>query len=379
MAKKNNYVMVGGINFSEQSYEYLLNRFKEAFSHSSLSIEQAFDELEQYTINLESTISKNAYDYYSLLSHSEKLKIRDVLHQSIVYYGSIYCIFKDKLSGDMKQVEKLYNEYFKSFEDYIYYFIKFDEKGNFDRSATFKNLNILFVNLMKKNTAYDVAYNMKKDNLNAFDYAITLDEVTIPDIIMINSLVNDSDDNKVDGFKTVNNDILSAPFIPTDKEYVPIEMQKLLADYKNSFGLEILNPFEENITNEERLKRNYNIFKREAIFHIRFERIHPFNDGNGRTGRIIMNSNLLRYHQAPVLITDVMSSEYKNLINVYDVEGLTKLLISSSSQQLTNWISLEKAGLQVKKSEVSPKNEKLAELELFSDKKENCKKKRKVF
>ena len=35
-------------------------------------------------------------------------------------------------------------------------------------------------------------------------------------------------------------------------------------------------------------------YLREARFHIRFERIHPFEDGNGRTGRILVNRGLLQ-------------------------------------------------------------------------------------
>ena len=43
-------------------------------------------------------------------------------------------------------------------------------------------------------------------------------------------------------------------------------------------------------------------FLREAKFHIRFERIHPFEDGNGRTGRILINRGLMRAGLAPVVI-----------------------------------------------------------------------------
>ena len=32
--------------------------------------------------------------------------------------------------------------------------------------------------------------------------------------------------------------------------------------------------------------------KREALFHLEFIRIHPFEDGNGRTGRLLLNYNL---------------------------------------------------------------------------------------
>ena len=36
---------------------------------------------------------------------------------------------------------------------------------------------------------------------------------------------------------------------------------------------------------------NRDIYEREALFHIGLMRIHPFEDGNKRTAKIIMNAN----------------------------------------------------------------------------------------
>ena len=227
--------------------------------------------------------------------------------------------------------------------------------------------DILFLNLPRRRAAYTRAYNMKKDNLNAFDFAMKLDKITVPDVIKINSIVNYSDPDKVDGFKKTNNDILSSSFTPVDKENVPFEMQKLFRDYETGFGLEIQNPYEANIPYEEKMKRLYTLFEREAIFHIRFERIHPFNDGNGRTGRIIMNYHLLKQHLAPVLITEVLSDDYKKYINEYNVHELTKLLLSSSSQLLTNWVSIGKSDLHIRRNDISTANDRLAILDEFED------------
>ncbi|MBR2246553.1 MAG: Fic family protein [Bacilli bacterium] len=159
--------------------------------------------------------------------------------------------------------------------------------------------------------------------------------------------------------------MFGAPFIPTDKEAVPTEIQKLFNDYKNNFGIDIKDPWDPNITYDERIERTRKIFEKEAIFHIRFERIHPFQDGNGRTGRIILNHNLIQNKLAPVLITGVMSDDYKEYINNNDVDGLAKFLFSSSSQQATNWTSLVMTGLKVNKTNINPKNEKLAQIGRF--------------
>ena len=359
---KKHDVYIGGQRFTYDEYEYLLNSYKEGLSQTSLSIEKAFAEIEEYEYDIERTKDELAFKYFMTLPISEKNKIREIMHQIIVFYGSKACVFKDAVPDNPKQIEKIYNEYFSYFDEYLLYYAKFDHDGRFDKVATFHNLSDLFITLPSLKNAYDVAYNMKMDNLKAWDYATKLDEITISDTLKINDLVTASDVNRVEGYKKTNNDIYNASFTPTDKENVPVEMQKLFADYKNNFGLEILDPDEEKISYSERVRRCYQIFVKEAIFHIRFERIHPFNDGNGRTGRIILNHNLLKNKMAPVMITGIMSDDYKKYIDNYDVEGMAKFLMASSSQQLTNWTALAKAGIKVNKSNINPKNEKLAEI-----------------
>lgn len=236
------------------------------------------------------------------------------------------------MDGTKEQIDRLYNEYFSYFDEYVLYFIKFDSNGNFDRVATLRNMNDLFLKLPQKRVAFDTAYNMQKDNLDAFDYAIGLEDISATEIVKINNIVNNSNVDKVEGFKKTNNDIFGASFTPVDKKMVPREIQKLLFEYKNGFGEEILDPNEPGISYDEKVNRIYKIFEREAKFHIIFERIHPFNDGNGRTGRILMNYNLLKQGIAPVLITNFMSRDYKKYINDFNVEELTKMLLSSSSQ-----------------------------------------------
>lgn len=39
-------------------------------------------------------------------------------------------------------------------------------------------------------------------------------------------------------------------------------------------------------------------------FHVRFERIHPFQDGNGRVGRLIMFKECLKHNIVPFIIED---------------------------------------------------------------------------
>lgn len=74
----------------------------------------------------------------------------------------------------------------------------------------------------------------------------------------------------------------------------------------------------------KKLLEQYNSIKNITIsdiieFHYNFERIHPFQDGNGRVGRLIMLKECLKHNIVPIIITDELKmfyyrglKEYKN-------------------------------------------------------------------
>lgn len=53
-------------------------------------------------------------------------------------------------------------------------------------------------------------------------------------------------------------------------------------------------------------------------FHIQFERIHPFSDGNGRTGRMIMNYSLLQQGLPPLIIQKEQKADYIKVLSDVD-------------------------------------------------------------
>lgn len=74
----------------------------------------------------------------------------------------------------------------------------------------------------------------------------------------------------------------------------------------------------ENVHKEVKaLLKEYNTKKRPSFediidFHQRFEAIHPFQDGNGRVGRLIMFRECLRFGYVPFIITSELKMFYYN-------------------------------------------------------------------
>lgn len=66
--------------------------------------------------------------------------------------------------------------------------------------------------------------------------------------------------------------------------------------------------------NEER-KNTMTVIERIALFHLEFEGIHPFIDGNGRTGRLILNLDLIRNGYPPI---NVKFSDRKRYYDAFD-------------------------------------------------------------
>ena len=55
-------------------------------------------------------------------------------------------------------------------------------------------------------------------------------------------------------------------------------------------------------------------------FHYRFESIHPFQDGNGRVGRIIMFKECLKHNIIPFVIEDTYKAFYYRGLKEYEIE-----------------------------------------------------------
>lgn len=64
----------------------------------------------------------------------------------------------------------------------------------------------------------------------------------------------------------------------------------------------LIMPQMEELIQKHKAMRNSNVFERATLFHLLFEGIHPFIDGNGRTGRLLINLELLQHGYLPISV-----------------------------------------------------------------------------
>lgn len=149
-----------------------------------------------------------------------------------------------------------------------------------------------------------------RNHFKLFDYIIDImdEELTKENIIKMHKILkkNTTDEENprynVDGFKVVPNKIGLINVVDTSKpEEVEKDIDNLLTWYKSL----------KNITIEDIIE-----------FHVKFERIHPFADGNGRVGRIIMFKECLKNNIMPFIVLDNDKSYYIRGLKEYKTDKM---------------------------------------------------------
>ena len=124
--------------------------------------------------------------------------------------------------------------------------------------------------------------------LDTIDRVLTEDYIkNIHNMLKTGTMIGGSDYALIGDYKKRPNFAGSAP--TTAPEDVPAEMAKLISEYENKQNKDLCDIID---------------------FHVGFERIHPFYDGSGRVGRLIMFKECLRLGIMPFLIADTQKEEY---------------------------------------------------------------------
>jgi hypothetical protein len=83
---------------------------------------------------------------------------------------------------------------------------------------------------------------------------------------------------------------------------------------------------------EETEKKELHPVALAALFHYNFVLIHPFDDGNGRISRLIMNYVLLKNNLPPIIIKTIEKKNYLNALNQADTGNLEAFVEFIASQ-----------------------------------------------
>jgi Fic family protein len=127
-------------------------------------------------------------------------------------------------------------------------------------------------------------------------------------------------------WRRVNVRVTGAAFTPPRMEKVVSEMEAYERAYR-----------ERDVAGED-------TFGLGAWMHFEFERIHPFSDGNGRVGRLLLNLYFIRHNWPPVHVLPNNRKAYLKALNLAAggdfsaLEGLLKLLMGASLVDLLDQV-----------------------------------------
>lgn len=163
--------------------------------------------------------------------------------------------------------------------------------------------NLLENNLTPKNKTLREIYDLQNTEkvFNKLNLNTELDHNFITDIH--SNLMENIDTRK--GYRIYDVKVLKANFSATPAPYVKTDMNLLIKWYR------------ENI-------KKLHPFVLAVIFHHKFEKIHPFMDGNGRIGRMLMNYILMKNKYPPIIIQKKSRLDYIKFLGKADKSDLTK-------------------------------------------------------
>lgn len=84
--------------------------------------------------------------------------------------------------------------------------------------------------------------------------------------------------------------------------------------------------------------KRLHVIERIALFHLRFESIHPFIDGNGRTGRLLMNLQLIKAGYLPVNVKFADRRRYYDAFDAFAQSGSPEAMAVLIAEYLTERI-----------------------------------------
>ena len=119
-------------------------------------------------------------------------------------------------------------------------------------------------------------------------------------------LMNGINDDVAGRFRKDNEYVRIGTYVAIPPEYIETRMKELLIEYTSNLSSYFL--------------------EKIVTFHLAFETIHPFNDGNGRLGRVLVNYQLFRLGFPRIIIRQKDKQLYYRAFVEYQNDHKTKLM-----------------------------------------------------
>jgi|SRR3989344_5674287 len=171
--------------------------------------------------------------------------------------------------------------------------------------------NLLNNGLTPENKTLREIYDLQNTEKVFFELFNSNEEISHKFIIGVHDALLENIDPRKE-YRTTDVRVIRSNFDATPAPYVKTDMDLLLKWYEN-----------------HKDKLNYLVLA--TIFHHKFEKIHPFMDGNGRTGRMILSYILLKNEYPPLIIRKKTKSSYLSALRKADKSDLTKSSIDDYS------------------------------------------------
>ena len=157
-------------------------------------------------------------------------------------------------------------------------------------------------------------YIFETNTIGVTDSAINVDDIveTINHFRCIDFIIDHTEEQLTEAFIKQIHLLLKTGTSDSRKDWF------VVGDYKrlpNEVGGQETSPPGEVHKRMKTLLVNYNHNRQKSLedildFHVRFEQIHPFQDGNGRVGRLLMFKECLANDIVPFIITDELKMFY---------------------------------------------------------------------
>ncbi|MEK6898050.1 MAG: Fic family protein [Nanoarchaeota archaeon] len=247
----------------------------------------------------------------------DKRKLKEKETEADIELNLLNTLLTDKEKKELEKIKKEYSNQPKSnlenrYESFVSLFT-YDSTNIEGNTLTLQETSrLLFENVTPRKSMREI--NEVINHKEAFDYILKTKQEISKDLVLklhnivVKNTLKPELNNQIGKYRKVQVFIRGVEWLPPKPEEVPGEMASLLSWYTKN-------------------KKKLHPLILSAYFHSAFETIHPFVDGNGRVGRLLMNLILHKNKFSMINIPNRRKHEYYGALESSQIKGNLRPLI----------------------------------------------------